>query len=444
VEKSSFFNSVNGDRKYKAEDYANYFNKFITNGVFPNVASNLQVIADGTDMTVKVKAGSAWINGYMYQNTSDLVLPIDVADGVLSRIDRVVIQLSFADRDISATVKKGTFASSPIAPILQRDADVFELAVADISISNGVTNIQQSMITDLRLNTALCGYVNSLLQADTSAIFDQYQNWFDQTSLEHEQEFDTWFDTVKGQLSGDVAGNLQNQITTLDGEVDTLTTNTNAHLADFNEHQAENAIDAHNASSISVADANNRFTGTNVETVLDELFQFANNGKTDIASVIGSPATNGDTFTQLKTHIQNSKNTLATNLSNKGQSSVGTEGLASLVAKVANVNTGKKWASGNGVSNGGAGNQQLYVSGLTFEPMLVVAKYSEKDNTDYGNSGGLFIYINKLLIGTVNNINFDLTWTGGYSNSGRISVFSGGFAVTNPWPNKPWDWLALE
>jgi hypothetical protein len=104
-------------------------------------------------------------------------------------------------------------------------------------------------------------------------------------------------------------------------------------------HLAEDAIDAHNASNISVADANNRFTGTNVETVLDELFQFANNGKTDIASVIGSPATSGDTFATLKTHIQNNKNTLATNLTNKGQSSAGTETLSSLVGKVANIST---------------------------------------------------------------------------------------------------------
>ncbi|MGH4125286.1 MAG: hypothetical protein ACREV6_20405 [Clostridium sp.] len=41
MEKSSFFNSVEGDRKYKASDFASYFNSLLTNGVFPNPSTNL-------------------------------------------------------------------------------------------------------------------------------------------------------------------------------------------------------------------------------------------------------------------------------------------------------------------------------------------------------------------------------------------------------------------
>lgn len=79
---------------------------------------------------------------------------------------------------------------------------------------------------------------------------------------------------------------------------------------------------------------------TNLVAAINEAFQFANNGKTDIASVVGSPAVAGNTFTQLKTHIQNAKNKLATNLSNVGQASVGTETLDALAAKVANAQSG--------------------------------------------------------------------------------------------------------
>lgn len=44
------------------------------------------------------------------------------------------------------------------------------------------------------------------------------------TSYESEQKkaFDTWFDTIKGQLSEDVAGNLQNQTTELDERLSAL------------------------------------------------------------------------------------------------------------------------------------------------------------------------------------------------------------------------------
>jgi hypothetical protein len=243
LEKSSFFNSVAGDRKYQASDFASFFNSLLTNGVFPNPSTNLQVISNN-NMTITVKAGKAWINGYVYINDSDLILPVTVADGVLKRIDRVVIQYSTINREIKIKVKKGTFASSPFAPILQRDADIYELGIADISIVNGATSITQANITDLRLNTTYCGWVNSLIQADTTAIFNQYQAWFTTQSgtynnqmIENEAafqvQFNTWFDTVKEQLSGDIAGNLQNQITQLDTDLGDLEETVTSHKADY-------------------------------------------------------------------------------------------------------------------------------------------------------------------------------------------------------------------
>jgi hypothetical protein len=212
MEKSSFFNSINGDRKYLASDFAVYFAKFIGNGVFPNPSNNLQVMSNG-DMTVTVKAGAGWINGYMYLNDSDLILPIDVADGVLNRIDRIVLRMDTAGRAINSIVKKGTFASSPVAPTLQRDADGYELGLADIYVAAGATQITQANITDLRLDNNFCGIVHGTVdQIDLTTLFNQYTVGFQAKEVDFENEFTTWFNTVKNQLSGDVAGNLQNEI----------------------------------------------------------------------------------------------------------------------------------------------------------------------------------------------------------------------------------------
>jgi len=200
LEKSSFFNSVGGDRKYQASDFSNYFKSLITNGVFPNPSTNLQAMSNNA-MSVTLKAGKAWINGYIYINDSDLLLPIAVADGTLSRIDRVVVQFSTTGRVINTVIKKGVFSSSPIAPILQRDSDLFELGMADIYITNGATTITQSNITDQRFNTSLCGVVNSLITADTTTLFNQYTDGFNK-----------WFTTIQNALSGDIAGNLAVQI----------------------------------------------------------------------------------------------------------------------------------------------------------------------------------------------------------------------------------------
>ncbi len=87
--------------------------------------------------------------------------------------------------------------------------------------------------------------------------------------------------------------------------------------------------------------------GITVENKLNELFQFADNGKKNIASVIGSPLSSSDTFDSMKSKIQTLKNTFASNLTAKEQSSSGSESLENLINKVKNINPQKKWAEGN-------------------------------------------------------------------------------------------------
>ncbi|EPS56717.1 TPA: hypothetical protein ACXDAY_004160 [Clostridium botulinum] len=213
MEKSFVFNSVNGDRRYKAEDFREYFASFISNGVFPNPSNNLQVIANN-DMTITIKAGKGWINGAIYINTDDYILNIDVADGVLNRIDKVVLRMDTAERKIYSYVKKGQFASSPTAPTLQRDADAYEIALADVAVNKGAISITQANITDLRLDKNLCGIVHGTVdQIDVTTLFNQYSTRFKIKSEEFEKEFEDWLKTLKDVLGEDTAGNLLNLIT---------------------------------------------------------------------------------------------------------------------------------------------------------------------------------------------------------------------------------------
>lgn len=213
MERSSFFDATlvgeTYDRVYLADDFARYFASFIGNGVFPTPSTNLQVVQDA-NMQVKLKAGKGWINGRFYELTEDLTLNVAVADGVLKRKDRVVLRLDFINREIKAYLKKGAFSSSPVAPTLTRTADIYELGIADILINNGVTSITQANITDLRQNNTYCGLVAGVVQQiDTTNLFTQF-----------ESAFNVWFEAIKGQLSTDVAGNLQNQINLIQPLVD--------------------------------------------------------------------------------------------------------------------------------------------------------------------------------------------------------------------------------
>lgn len=254
--RSGFFNSVNDDRIYDASDFADYFASFIGNGVFPNPSNGLQVLQYGNMQTV-VKAGKGWINGYYVANDADYVFTHDLADGGLSRIDRIVLQYSVANRSIALILKKGKFASAPVTPPAIRDADYYELVLADVYVAAGATQVLQSNITDQRLNNDVCGIVHGVVnQVDTATIFNQYQSWFNNysvtkadefltwqtnvtTALEQwidaqeqdfeawrqaeealyyawlngrKNEFDTWFATIRDILDTNAAGNLQLQI----------------------------------------------------------------------------------------------------------------------------------------------------------------------------------------------------------------------------------------
>lgn len=256
MEKSSFFNSVSHDRTYKAEDWAEYFASFIGNGVFPVPSTGLQVVA-GDGMQIAVKAGKAWINGYFYNNTSDLSLTLATADGVLNRIDRVVVRWDLTNRTITSAIKSSAYSASPSAPAVQRDADIYELALADIYVGAGVTAINGSNITDLRLNTSVCGIVAAVVdQIDTEAFNAQLQAWFSEYQSESAAEynalvsymnslklqgnsqydalesymadfkaqaqtdFDSWFAGLQEVLNEDAAGNLLNMVTALTARVD--------------------------------------------------------------------------------------------------------------------------------------------------------------------------------------------------------------------------------
>ena len=185
-EYSGFFDAhiVDGeyDRVYLAEHFAKYFASFIGNGVFGGRLSELIVRQnDSANMSVNVLAGQGFINGYFYENTDEASLPIDNADGVLNRIDLVVLRLDKAERAIHLVVKRGVAASSPSAPGLERSNDFYELGLARIYVKAGATSITQANITDTRFDPEVCGLVVAVVDhLDTSEFNRQFMAVIDE------------------------------------------------------------------------------------------------------------------------------------------------------------------------------------------------------------------------------------------------------------------------
>lgn len=200
-----FYDSLNHDRLYNAQQMSAIFDGIINDGVFMSVGNQLHTVA-GTGMQVIVKSGRAWFDSTWTLNDAEYPLSIDAADVLLTRIDAVVLEVNSEVTTRANTIKvvKGTPASTPAKPTLTKTATIHQHALAYVTVAKNITAITNSMI-EIVVGKTETPYVTAILQ--TTDITDLYNQW--------EDYFQTWFDTVRGTLDGDVALNLQNQITSL-------------------------------------------------------------------------------------------------------------------------------------------------------------------------------------------------------------------------------------
>ena len=158
-----------------------------TSGVFA-AAGNAAVAALATPgMAVTVTDGTGWISNAnadgiawwidtKMQTGALLQLPIDMADATLDRIDRVIVEWQTTNYVALPEVKilKGALSSSPAAPALTNNGTFRQISLARVSVAAGVTAITASMITDERLDPAVCGLVTDGLSIDTNTINAQF------------------------------------------------------------------------------------------------------------------------------------------------------------------------------------------------------------------------------------------------------------------------------
>ena len=228
-----FFNAVYDsdtktyDRTYTAEQMSLYFKGLVSDGVIANVG-NMMAVTPGSGMAVQVGTGRMFIDSRWLQNSSALNISISAAHATLNRKDIIVARLDYSGRAIGIIAKTGTAAASPAAPSVVRNSTYFEMELAEIYIKAGATAITAANITDKRADTSVCGYVTGLVeQIDTTDMWAHLQ-----------ADFETWFEGIRGQLDGDTAGNLQNQITALSGAVSANTSNISTNTANISNNTA--------------------------------------------------------------------------------------------------------------------------------------------------------------------------------------------------------------
>ena len=197
-----FYNSINGDRRYDAQQMSAIFDGIITDGVFSSVGGIFATVP-GEGMTVVVKSGRAWFDHTWSYNDGAMPLSIDVADVTMKRYDAVVLEVnnSEAVRENAIKVVKGTPATNPVKPGMTNTETIHQHPLAYVLVDPGVTSITADKI-DIRVGKSDCPFSTAILQ--TVSIDDLFNAW--------ESEFDQWFSNVQAQLEGNIVTNLQKQI----------------------------------------------------------------------------------------------------------------------------------------------------------------------------------------------------------------------------------------
>lgn len=223
-----FFNALKTgdtyDRMYNAEDVTRYLDKIVGSGVFPTPSTQLQVMAAG-NMGITVQPGQGWIDGHKMINSAALPLTIGASDVLLNRVDRVIFYVDHDTREMGIEVKRGTSATTPVAPELVRDVDRWEMSLATVYVAKGVTAIRQADITDTRGDSNVCGWVAGLIQQiDTTTLWNQWNDAGQQAMTDNQAAWSAWFDQVKEELaSATLLQKLEHVFTTSTATLTTFT-----------------------------------------------------------------------------------------------------------------------------------------------------------------------------------------------------------------------------
>lgn len=198
--------SINGSNMYNNDDFRQYFANFISTGILANVplagSTAFQVTqTDNPSMNVIVGSGVAWIIGGQVMNTSPLSFQIPAPLTSQSRTDSIVVQWSNSSNNGDIIYKQNS------TQVVQTN-DVYELQLCKILVPANATNIPQANITDMRADTSVCGFSSPYEAIKTGDLLAQFKSKLEANGI----LFSQWFETIKGQLSEDAAGNLQNQI----------------------------------------------------------------------------------------------------------------------------------------------------------------------------------------------------------------------------------------
>lgn len=193
-----FFDSVNNDRLYTADQMNRPYRRLVSNGVFATPqgtpSTDLQVISAGSGMAIVVQTGAGIFADKWFENPSGIQIAVPANTDIVPRFDSVIVQVDKRESGRAGNIvyRTGTAATNPQPPAINTVENVVEYRLANIYVASGANAINNDAITDMR-GSASCPWITSLIyQVDTSTLFNQWQAAYQSYYSESTQDFEEY------------------------------------------------------------------------------------------------------------------------------------------------------------------------------------------------------------------------------------------------------------
>lgn len=209
---SGFFNSVNHDRLYDAEQFGSLFDGIINDGVYEHVGDAFEVTPNSdVNDSVIVGTGRAWFNHTWILNNAQYSITLNPPNLVAPRYDAIVLDIDRRDsvRKNSIVVVEGTPASDPQYPSMVNEELHSQYPIAYIRMNPGNSDIISASDITYNVGNSSCPLVTGPLEViNDDNFFSQMNASFTEFKNDLDEEFTTWFEGIKELIEDLNIGNI--------------------------------------------------------------------------------------------------------------------------------------------------------------------------------------------------------------------------------------------
>lgn len=165
-----FFDSVDDDRLYSADDMNKPYEKLFGNGIIsPNESTNAFHVTKSLGSNINITGGNAIFAGKWFELDTALSIHVPANSSEYDRIDSVIAQVdnTLGGRLGQIVYRTGTPSATPVPPPTNTEIGITEYRIANVLMRAGATSPAAGDITDLR-GTNECPYIQQIGSAETA------------------------------------------------------------------------------------------------------------------------------------------------------------------------------------------------------------------------------------------------------------------------------------